>query len=44
MIKVLIADDHQMVRRGISRTLEDESDIKVVGEARNGWEVLALLE
>jgi len=44
MIKVLIADDHQMVRRGISRTLDDEQDIEVVGEGKNGLEILALLE
>jgi len=44
MIKVLIADDHAMVRRGISRTLEDEQDIEVVGEGKNGLEILALLD
>lgn len=36
MIKILIADDHQLVRVGIRRLLEDEKDFKVVGEAADG--------
>ena len=36
MIKVLIVDDHQMVRFGTRRLLEDESGLQVVGEASSG--------
>ncbi|MDX2188919.1 MAG: response regulator transcription factor [Bacteroidota bacterium] len=39
-IKVLIADDHQVVRRGISTLLEDENDIEIIGEASDGLETL----
>lgn len=41
-IKVLIADDHALVRMGCRDLLESESDITVVGEAKNGIEVLQL--
>ena len=40
MIKVLIADDHPLVREGLKRILEDSSDIVVTGEASNGQELL----
>jgi DNA-binding NarL/FixJ family response regulator len=43
-ITVLLADDHQLVRRGFRRILEDEGDIRVVGEASNGLEAIALAE
>jgi len=33
MIRVLIADDHAVVRRGVRQILESETDIEVVGEA-----------
>ncbi len=42
-IKVLIADDHSLVRQGLRRYLETAADIEVVGEASNGEEVLRLL-
>ncbi|HEU4328007.1 MAG TPA: response regulator transcription factor [Roseiflexaceae bacterium] len=35
-IRVVIADDHNVVRAGIRELLADEPDIEVVGEARNG--------
>ena len=35
-IKVLIADDHKIVREGLRSMLEQEHDIKVVGEAEDG--------
>jgi two-component system, NarL family, nitrate/nitrite response regulator NarL len=41
--KVLIADDHPLVRSGIRRALEAEQDIEVVGEATNGAKVLPLI-
>jgi DNA-binding NarL/FixJ family response regulator len=43
-IRVLIADDHPLVRQGIRRTLESCSDIRVVGDARTGTELLAMIE
>jgi two-component system nitrate/nitrite response regulator NarL len=41
--KVLIADDHPLVRSGVRRALEEEPDIEVVGEATNGAKVLPLI-
>jgi DNA-binding NarL/FixJ family response regulator len=43
-LKVLIADDHPLVRAGIRRTLEASRGISVVGEAASGSELLALIE
>lgn len=40
-IKILIADDHALLRQGIKRVLNAEEDIEVVGEAANGQEALA---
>ncbi len=36
MIKVLLADDHSIVREGLRKVLEDDSEIKVVAEAPDG--------
>ena len=41
MIRVVLADDHRMVRTGLKEILADTGDIKVVGEATNGHEVMA---
>ena len=43
-IRVLIADDHTIVRSGVHLLLEGEADIEVVGEALNGLEALAQAE
>jgi DNA-binding NarL/FixJ family response regulator len=43
-LKVLIADDHPLVRQGIRRALEAARDIRIVGEAGSGSELLALVE
>jgi DNA-binding NarL/FixJ family response regulator len=43
-LKVLIADDHPLVLQGVRRVLEDSEGIEVVGEARTGEELLALVE
>jgi two-component system, NarL family, invasion response regulator UvrY len=40
MIKVLIADDHPIVRAGLKQVIEKSPDMKVAGEALNGQEVL----
>jgi DNA-binding NarL/FixJ family response regulator len=42
LIRVLIADDHSLVRAGFQSVLSNESDIAVVGEARTGTEAVAL--
>lgn len=36
MIKVLLADDHRIVREGLRRVLEDSNEIKVIAEAADG--------
>jgi DNA-binding NarL/FixJ family response regulator len=41
-LKVLIADDHGVVRRGLRLLLEQYSEIEVVGEAANGRDVVRL--
>ncbi len=41
MIRVLLADDHAIVRAGLKEILADTGDITVAGEAANGQEVLA---
>lgn len=41
-IRVLVADDHMIVRTGIRHVLESEPGFEVVGEAANGTEALAL--
>jgi two-component system invasion response regulator UvrY len=44
MIKVLIVDDHALVRMGIRRILEDQPDIEVVGDAESGEKALILVK
>lgn len=43
-IRVLLADDHTLVRQGLRALLEREADIKVIGEATNGREVIRKAE
>jgi len=43
-ISVLLVDDHSLVRRGFRRILEDEPDMKVVGEAADGVEAIKLAD
>jgi DNA-binding NarL/FixJ family response regulator len=43
-IRVLLADDHNLVRRGFRRMLEDDASIEVIGEAGTGDEAIALAE
>jgi len=42
-MKVLIADDHQILREGLRRILEEASDIRTVGEAENAAQLLSLV-
>jgi len=39
-IRILIVDDHEMVRNGLSTMLEREEDFAVIGEAQNGVEAV----
>jgi len=42
MIRILIADDHLIIRQGLRLILETESDFELVGEASDGAEALSL--
>lgn len=44
MIRVVIADDHHLVRQGIRALLEKQAHIQVIGEARDGQEALDLTQ
>jgi len=44
MIKILLADDHQMIREGMSALLSDVENIDIVTTASNGKEVLEYLK
>ena len=41
-IRILIADDHTMVRQGLSQICEAEADMEVIGQAANGHEAVLL--
>ena len=43
-IKVLIADDHDLIRQGLKRIIGFEQDMIIVGEAENGEKVLDMLQ
>ena len=42
LTKILFADDHQIVREGLARLIERESDLKIVAEADNGLDAIRL--
>src|SRR5437773_12446798 len=42
-MRILIADDHAVVRRGLKEILASERDMEVVGEAKDGDEALELV-
>lgn len=42
-IRILLADDHVLIREGLSRLIGAEADMEVVSEASNGFEVLELV-
>jgi DNA-binding NarL/FixJ family response regulator len=42
MIRVVVAEDHHLVRQGIVKLLESAADLEVVGEADNGTQAIAL--
>lgn len=41
--RVLIADDHTILREGLRKLLEEQGDMSIVGEASNGNECMAML-
>ncbi len=43
MIKILVADDHPVVRQGLKQILAEEPDMRVEGEAQNSQEVLQMV-
>lgn len=43
-IKIIIADDHDLIRQGLKRIISFEEDLTIIGEAENGNEVLNLLK
>ena len=43
VIRVLLADDHQIVRAGLMQFIDEQGDIKVVAEASSGDEAIALV-
>jgi DNA-binding NarL/FixJ family response regulator len=43
MIRVAMADDHPILRRGITEVLAKEADMKLAGEANDGLELLSLV-
>ncbi len=44
MLRILLADDHAMVRKGFRLILETQPDMQIVGEAGNGREAVELAE
>jgi len=42
--RIVLADDHTIVRQGIKRMIEETADLTVVGEASDGLELLSLLK
>ncbi|HLF03431.1 MAG TPA: response regulator transcription factor, partial [Anaerolineales bacterium] len=44
MIRVIVADDHNLVRQGIRALLDKADDIEVVGEAGDGQAAIELVE
>lgn len=43
-IRIVIADDHPLMRQGLRQVIELEENLKIVGEAGNGSEALAIIE
>ena len=42
-IQIVLADDHALVRDGIRALLEEENNLKVIGEVSNGTEAMAMV-
>ena len=44
IIKIIIADDHTFLREGIKKTIHDEIDMKIIGEASNATDAVNLIK
>ncbi len=44
MIKVLIADDHALIRKGLKQLLDDTDDLRVTGEVESGLEAIKMVQ
>ena len=44
MTRIVLADDHIILRHGLRRLIDDAADMEVIGEAGNGLELLRLLQ
>lgn len=44
MTRIIVADDHMLIRAGLQRILAGSDDLEIVGEASNGAEAIALLQ
>jgi two-component system, NarL family, response regulator NreC len=44
MIQIILADDHQVVRKGLKALLSAEPDLSIIGEAGDGLETVKLVE
>jgi two-component system, NarL family, invasion response regulator UvrY len=44
IIRIIIADDHSFLREGIKKTIQDEMDMKIVGEAVNANDALNIIK
>ena len=42
--RIILADDHAMIRRGIKRIIEEDPELRVIGEASDGLELIGLLK
>ena len=43
MIKILVVDDHALIRKGIKQLLEDNHDVQVAGEAESGIQAINMM-
>ena len=43
-IRIVLVDDHALVRQGFRRILEDDPELQVIGEAGNGLDAVALVK
>ena len=44
MIKILVADDHSIIRQGLRQILEDTDDMRVTGEAEGGMQAIQMAQ
>jgi DNA-binding NarL/FixJ family response regulator len=44
LYKIILADDHALVRKGIKRVIEEDPHLQVIGEVGDGLELLEILE